>query len=253
MSRNGTLYRIIKNIGLLLFYLAAWQALSMLVGSSLLLPSPLDTGKSLLMILQDPLSWQDIGNTFLRLLAGFLLGTAAGILLAAITARSRFLQWLLNPLRLLIKATPVMSFVLLLLVSVVSNWVPVIVSAIMVAPLLWATTEQAILSLDPKLTEMGKVYLSPIQRLMHVELPQMLPQITASAVTALGFAWKAVITAEVLSLPRFAIGNRMYLSKLYLDTADTLAWTVWIVTLALLMEWLLKRITERGKNNDRDS
>ena len=253
MSRNGTLYRIIKNIGLLLFYLAAWQALSMLVGSSLLLPSPLDTGKSLLMILQDPLSWQDIGNTFLRLLAGFLLGTAAGILLAAITARSRFLRWLLNPLRLLIKATPVMSFVLLLLVSVVSNWVPVIVAAIMVAPLLWATTEQAILSLDPKLTEMGKVYLSPIQRLMHVELPQMLPQITASAVTALGFAWKAVITAEVLSLPRFAIGNRMYLSKLYLDTADTLAWTVWIVTLALLMEWLLKRITERGKNNDRDS
>lgn len=253
MSRNGILYRIIKNIGLLLFYLAAWQALSMLVGSSLLLPSPLDTGKSLLMILQDPLSWQDIGNTFLRLLAGFLLGTAAGILLAAITARSRFLRWLLNPLRLLIKATPVMSFVLLLLVSVVSNWVPVIVAAIMVAPLLWATTEQAILSLDPKLTEMGKVYLSPIQRLMHVELPQMLPQITASAVTALGFAWKAVITAEVLSLPRFAIGNRMYLSKLYLDTADTLAWTVWIVTLALLMEWLLKRITERGKNNDRDS
>lgn len=253
MSRNGTLYRIIKNIGLLLFYLAAWQALSMLVGSSLLLPSPLDTGKSLLMILQDPLSWQDIGNTFLRLLAGFLLGTAAGILLAAITAHSRFLRWLLNPLRLLIKATPVMSFVLLLLVSVVSNWVPVIVAAIMVAPLLWATTEQAILSLDPKLTEMGKVYLSPIQRLMHVELPQMLPQITASAVTALGFAWKAVITAEVLSLPRFAIGNRMYLSKLYLDTADTLAWTVWIVTLALLMEWLLKRITERGKNNDRDS
>ncbi len=146
-----------------------------------------------------------------------------------------------------------MSFVLLLLVSVVSNWVPVIVAAIMVAPLLWATTEQAILSLDPKLTEMGKVYLSPIKRLMHVELPQMLPQITASAVTALGFAWKAVITAEVLSLPRFAIGNRMYLSKLYLDTADTLAWTVWIVTLALLMEWLLKRITERGKNNDRDS
>lgn len=253
MSRNGTLYRIIKNIGLLLFYLAAWQALSMLVGNSLLLPSPLDTGKSLLMILQDPLSWQDIGNTFLRLLAGFLLGTAAGILLAAITARSRFLRWLLNPLRLLIKATPVMSFVLLLLVSVVSNWVPVIVAAIMVAPLLWATTEQAILSLDPKLTEMGKVYLSPIQRLMHVELPQMLPQITASAVTALGFAWKAVITAEVLSLPRFAIGNRMYLSKLYLDTADTLAWTVWIVTLALLMEWLLKRITEREKNNDRDS
>lgn len=253
MSRNGTLYRIIKNIGLLLLYLAAWQALSMLVGSSLLLPPPLDTGKSLLMILQDPLSWQDIGNTFLRLLAGFLLGTAAGILLAAITARSRFLRWLLNPLRLLIKATPVMSFVLLLLVSVVSNWVPVIVAAIMVAPLLWATTEQAILSLDPKLTEMGKVYLSPIQRLMHVELPQMLPQITASAVTALGFAWKAVITAEVLSLPRFAIGNRMYLSKLYLDTADTLAWTVWIVTLALLMEWLLKRITERGKNNDRDS
>ncbi len=237
--------KFIKTIGLLLIYLIGWQALSMLVDNSLLLPSPVQTAKSLFQLLIDPLCWQDIAFTFLRLLAGFLIGVAAGILLAVFTAKFSFFHWLLSPLRLLIKATPVMSFVLLLLVSIASNIVPVVVSALMVAPLLWATTEQAILSLDPKLNEMGHIYFSPFHRLLYIALPQMLPQIIASSVTSLGFAWKAVITAEVLSLPKFAIGNRMYLSKLYLETADTLAWTILIVALALAMELIIRTITRR--------
>jgi len=249
MSRNTIAYKCIKTIGLLLIYLVIWQAASMLVGSSLLFPSPHETAKSLLRLLCDPLCWRDIVYTFLRLLTGFLIGGTAGILLAVLTAKYPLFRWLLSPLRLLIKATPVMSFVLILLVSIVSDLVPVVVSAIMVAPLLWATTEQAILSLDPKLSEMGHVYFSPSRRLIHIALPQMMPQITASGVTALGFAWKAVITAEVLSLPKFAIGNRMYLSKLYLETADTLAWTILIVSLALAMELLLRFITKKGRHD----
>ena len=195
----------------------------------------------------DPLCWKDLGFTFLRLLVGYGIGAVLGILLAVMTAKLPLLRFALSPVRLLIKSTPIMSFVLLLLVSVISGWVPILVSAIMVAPMLWATTEQAILSLDPKLTEMGKVYFRPLQRVRLVYLPQMLPQMMASAVTALGFAWKSVITAEVLSLPRFAIGNRMYLSKLYLETEDMVAWTILVVALSLLMELLLKQIVRQRR------
>ena len=252
MSRKATIQKYIKYPILILFYIGIWQLLSILVGSSLLLPSPLETGSRLLAIVRDPMSWVDIGNTFLRLFTGFLIGLAAGILLAILSANSKVIRFLLSPFRVLIKSTPVMSFVLILVVSVVSNWVPVVVSSIMVAPILWATTEQAILSLDPKLTEMSKLYFSPMRRIYSVSLPQMLPQMLASGVTALGYAWKAVITAEVLSLPRFAIGRQMYLCKIYLESADMIAWTILIVALSLVMEAVLKRITcgQGGKRRD---
>ena len=245
MSRKDGIQPYIRIPILLALYIGLWQLLSMLVGSSLLLPSPSDTAKSLWRLLSDAACWSDIGHTFLRLFCGYAIGCLAGIALAVLTTHSKAARFLLSPFRLLIKTTPVMSFVLILLVSVVSNLVPVVVSAIMVIPMLWATTEESILSLDPKLAEMGRVYFSAVQRVTRIAIPQMVPQITASAVTALGFAWKAVITAEVLSLPRFAIGNRMYLSKLYLDTDDMFAWTILVIALALCMEGAVRLVTKR--------
>ena len=251
MSHNRKLSNFIKVPLLILFYLGLWQLLSMIVGSSLLLPSPAETGKGLVKVLTDARSWKDIGATFLRLLAGFGIGTVLGIVLAVITAKSRFLYTVLSPLRLVVKSTPVLSFVLILLVSLYSNMVPVAVCAIMVTPMLWATTETAILSLDAKLLEMGRIYYTPLRRLMLVSIPQMFPQVATSAVTALGFAWKAVITAEVLSLPRFAVGNRMYLSKLYLEMPEMFAWTLLVIGLSLCLEVILKKLTERiGDSHD---
>jgi NitT/TauT family transport system permease protein len=245
MFLNERIRRIVKAPLLILFYITILQLLSMTVGSSMLLPTPGETVKALVSILADINSWQNIGATFLRLIIGFGIGSIMGIALAAITASNRFFYTILSPLRLIIKSTPVLSFVLILLVSLYSNIVPIAVCAIMVTPMLWATTETAILSIDPKLTEMGKIYYKPFKRLFLVDVPQMFPQIATSAVTALGFAWKAVITAEVLSLPRFAVGNKMYLSKLYLETPDMFAWTLLVIALSLCLEMALRMLTSR--------
>ncbi len=246
-STIGRIKKILKIPLIILFYLGVWQLLSIIVDSSLLLPSPVNTLQRLFELIQKSETWKDIGNTFLRLLLGYGAGAFIGIVLAVITANCHFLYELLSPLRLLIQSTPVLSFVLILLVSMVSNMVPVAVAAIMVAPMLWATTEQCIFSLDPKLSEMSAVYLTPWKTLRYVILPQMIPQIIVSSVTALGFAWKSVITAEVLALPRFAIGNRMHLSKIYLETTDMFAWTILIIILSLSMEIGLKKLVQKRK------
>ena len=67
--------------------------------------------------------------------------------------------WMLNPLRTIVKTTPITSFALILLISVVSGVVPVAVAAIVVTPMIWRTTEESIIGLDAKLKEMGKVFL----------------------------------------------------------------------------------------------
>jgi NitT/TauT family transport system permease protein len=150
-----------------------------------------------------------------------------------------------------IKTTPITSFALILLIALVSDLVPVAVSAIVVVPMIWRTTEEAIIGLDPKLSEMGKVFLSPLKQLRYVSLPQILPQFFATASTALGFAWKAVITAEILSLPKKGIGNQMYLDKVYLDTADLFAWTLLVIVVSVVIESLVGLLLKKaGKKHD---
>ena len=98
---------------------------------------------------------------------------------------------------------------------------------------------------------MGKVFLSPWKQLRYVSLPQILPQFFATASTALGFAWKAVITAEILALPKRGIGNQMYIDKVYLDTPDLFAWTLLVIVCSVSIETLIGYFLKKaGKNHD---
>jgi len=49
-------------------------------------------------------------------------------------------------------------------------------------------------------------------------------------------AWKAGVAAEIIGIPEGSIGKCLYLSKIYLDTRDLLAWTVVIVVLSVAFE-----------------
>lgn len=233
-------------------YILIWQLLSMLVGSRLLLlPSPLDTLRSMGEIVSSKSGWQSIGMTVVRILAGFLLGCAVGIGFAALTSHSRVFDWLLRPLRSLIKTTPITSFALILLVSVISGAVPVIVAMIVVIPMIWQTTEEAIKNRDVHLSEMAKIYLSPWKKLRYVTLPQVLPQFFASASTALGFAWKAVITAEILALPKLGIGRQMQFHKIHVEIPELFAWTLLVILLSVILENALKfALRKVGKRYD---
>ena len=80
-----------------------------------------------------------------------------------------------------------------------------------------------------------------------IYLPSLRPYFLAAITTAMGLAWKSGVAAEVLCIPRPAIGTQIYNSKLYLDIPDLFAWTVAVVLLSLALEWLLRRLLERDK------
>lgn len=244
-TMSAKVKKIFGKVLIVALYVLIWQGLSILVDSTLLLPSPAETAKSFVRILRDGEAWIAVGMTFLRILAGFALGCIAGVLLAVLTANSRLARLLLSPLRTVVKTTPITSFALILLISVVSNLVPVVVSMIMVIPLIWHATETAILTRDPKLEEMGTLYWTWWKRLRYVTIPQVMSAFGAAATTALGFAWKAVITAEILALPAFGVGNELYLCKLYVEYADLFAWTLLVVLLAVGMEWAFRMLWKR--------
>jgi len=216
--------------------------LGLLVGRELLLPAPLATVRRLFELLAKGESWAYAGLSLLRIMSGYLLGVLAGVLLAVLTARSRFAESLLSPLRGVVKATPVTSLILLALLWLNSSLVPLFISFLMVLPMVWADTADAILHTDPRLVEMGRVFgLSRTKIVRKIYVPSVLPQFLAACTTSLGFAWKSGVAAEIIALPLRSIGYQLYEAKLRIETLDLFAWTLLVILMSMGLEWLLVR------------
>ena len=104
------------------FWLGAWQLCAFLVdlhvrgrGNELLLPYPATVLSALGRLGGTPAFWGTVLATLGRILAGMVLGTALGGLLAALTFLSHWADRLLSPAIRVIRATPVVSFILLIL------------------------------------------------------------------------------------------------------------------------------------------
>ena len=81
--------------------------------------------------------------------------------------------------------------------------------------------------------------------LRHVVVPAVLPAVVESCLAAIGLCWKAVVAAEVIGVPKMAVGSRLYNAKIYLETDSLLAWTLTIVLLSVLLEKLLRAAAAR--------
>ncbi|MCL2829023.1 MAG: ABC transporter permease subunit [Oscillospiraceae bacterium] len=222
-----------------LFWLGVWQILASAVGIPLLLPSPLAVGQALIHLLGTADFRAATGFSLLGISIGFLAGVVAGSLLAWLTWASRLADAIISPFLRLVRTTPVASFIILALLWLSNRTVPMVIAALMVAPILWSSTKTAIEETDQSLLEMGRVYrFSPWRTVRLIYLPQILPQWTAAAATAMGLAWKSGIAAEVIAQPSPAMGTNLFRAKLHLTTDQLFAWTVLVVILSFLLERL---------------
>ncbi len=237
------------------FWLGVWQLGAVLVdrglqgrGNELLLPYPASVFSELLRLVGDPVFWQTVLTTLARVLGGMSLGFLLGSLLAALTCLSRWADLLLSPAIRVVRATPVVSFILLVVLWTGRDLVPVAISALMVLPVVWEQLSQGIRAVDGRLTELSRAYrFSPLRTVRLIYLPALRPSLLSAAATAMGLAWKSGVAAEVLCLPRYAVGSQINYSKLYLEIPGLFAWTIVVVLLSLALEKLLRAVLDRGK------
>lgn len=227
------------------FWLAAWQLASMAVGSRIVLVGPAEVACRLAELVLEADFWVSMGLSLGRVATGFGLAVVAGVALAAWASRSRVVEGLLAPLVGAVKAAPVASFVVLLLMWVSSRRLSVAVSFLMAFPILYTNVLAGVRQTDPALLEMADVFgVSSWARVRTVYAAQVAPYLRAGLSLAMGLSWKSGIAAEVIGLPAPSIGIHLYDAKVYLDTPDLLAWTVVIVALSVGLEALLGRLLD---------
>ncbi|MBR4194572.1 MAG: ABC transporter permease subunit [Oscillospiraceae bacterium] len=238
--------RLLRGLLIALFWLGLWQAASMLVNKPVLFASPLDTVLALWELLPTEDYWRSVLGSMERIALGFFLALVLGLLAGIAAYRLRLIRELLSPLLTVVKTVPVASFIILILVWFGSAQLSVIVALLIVFPQIYFATVSGLESTDKELLEMARVFRVPGGRTaMQIYRPALTPYLTGTCSSALGMSWKAGIAAEVIGTPARSIGEHLYLSKVYMATAELFAWTLTVILLSMLFEkavlWLLRK------------
>ena len=217
------------------FWLLVWEGASLALaattgGRMLLLASPVQALGRLLALAGTAAFWQAVAFSSLRILGGFLLACALAAVLAPLAARFQWIRDLLSPLVAVVKAVPVVSFIILALIFFSSENLSLLISALMVFPPVYLNVLEGIGHTD--------------RQLRSIDQPAVLRYFRSAVSLGLGLCWKSGAAAEVIGLPAGSIGEALYTAKVYFQTGDLFAWTAVIVTVSVIFERLFLRLVD---------
>ncbi len=223
-----------------------WKILSLIIGRSIILPPPEEVLLQTLTFLGRAGSWRMILASTLRGMGGFFISLLLGMLTGFFAGKSRFFKWFSDPFLISIRSIPVLSLILLAIIWFPTEMVPVFICFLVVYPVVTSAVSMGVRQVDPELLEMAGVYnKSSWVILKDITLPSIAPYLLNGISTGLGLTWKSVVAAEILSMPREGLGTAMQTAQLQLDTDQLFAWTLIVVLLAGLSEFLVQLLEKK--------
>jgi NitT/TauT family transport system permease protein len=190
--------------------------------------------------------WVDVGVTLREAVYGFLLGTAAGVILGLLLGQNRFLADVLGPYIKIVNAVPRIILGSIFLVAFGLGTFPkVLLAAVLVFFIVFFNAFQGVREVNPNLVANLKVLgASPLQVARHVTIPSALTWIIASLHTAFGFAIIGALVGEVLGSQR-GVGLIISQAQGRLDPNTVFAGMAIMAVITLAAEYLITLLERR--------
>lgn len=231
----------------LIFWIIVWEIAALVINTEIYLPSPFRTFQALIHLVKMKVFWYTVISTISRVVIGFIISFIIGGLTGILCGLNKFIYELFHPLIISIKSTPVMSFIIIALIWFKSDNVPIFICFLMCYPIIWTSVVEGMKHVDNNLLDMA--YLFKVKKtyiVRNIYIPSVLPFLSTGMMTALGLGWKVTVAAEVLSNPKLAIGAKLFDAKVYLESENLFAWTIVVILLSLVFEYILKYIIKNA-------
>ncbi|GAB3618625.1 ABC transporter permease [Okibacterium endophyticum] len=235
---SRTWFIIVGGAILPLVILVAWQlstSLGLVPASQL--PSPATVWDAGVDLLQRGLLGQYVAISMQRVLIGFVIGAALGILFGAVVGLSKLGDIMLAPTLGAIRAVPSLAWIpLLILWLKIGEESKITLIAIGAFFPVYTTVSAALRHVDKQLVEAGRAFgLGGVKLFTTVQLPAVLPSVISGLRLALAQAWLFLVAAEL-------IASSMGLGFLLTDSQNN--GRIDRILLAIIMLALLGKLTD---------
>ncbi|MFG6079933.1 ABC transporter permease [Paracoccus litorisediminis] len=229
--------------------LAVWVVASMLTDRPQTLPPPWDVLARIGHLASTGELWFNAGMTLMRVGASFALAMAVGLVIGLMMGRSRALDDWLNPGLIILLNVPALVVIVLCYIWIGLNETAAILAvALNKIPVVAVMIREGARALRPDLDEMARAFrMTRTSRLRHVVLPQLAPQIAASARAGISLIWKIVLVVEFLGRSN-GVGFKIHLLFSSFDVTGVLAWALAFVAVMLAIDLFILRPWESRAN-----
>ncbi len=238
---------IIKNIIFYGIILAIWQSIYQLnIFPPLILPSPLNVGESFISLIISNTLPIAIGISFARLLIGFIIAVLLGFVLGYSMAKFKSVKETIGSLVLGLQSIPSVAWVPLAIIWFGLNDMGIIFVIIT------STIFSVAMSTYSGITNVSPLYIKAATNmgakgftlLYTVILPAALPHLITGLRNAWSFAWRGLISAEML-FAFLGIGFILVAARNVYNMAEVITVMLTIMGIGLSIDTLLFARIER--------
>jgi len=229
----------------LIVALVGWQVLSLFF-LPVILPGPVALLKRMAAIYGDPASYVVVGQTLLRIFAGFALSMVVGTAFGLLMGISRNFEAFFDSWIMVLLTVPAVCWAFLSVMWFgISEAAPILTIVLIVFPFVTINIWEGVKAMERALTEMGSVYkANRALMLRKVLVPQLMPYVFSSLRIALSLAWKIALVAEAFGA---GSGVGQQLINWFQDTRVDmmLAWGVSFMIVMVLIDLFIFRLWAR--------
>ncbi len=201
-----------------LLFIAAWFFLASRT-TPLFFPSPVLVLKACIAMIRDGSLWGHIEVSFLRILAGWAIGSALGIPIGLLMGDSRFINNLLHPYIQFFRFVPPISFVTLSLIwfgmGETSKIILIIYTTIFIVTV---NTIAGVMSVNPIHEQAARCLgANRLKIFTRVIFPSTIPFLLTGMRLAMGNSFMTIVSAEMIAAEK-GLGFLIFTSRLFMQT-----------------------------------
>lgn len=232
----------------ILTFIITWQALSLMVESSLF-PSVMDVVKNFYFHLFQSDMLYHLGITLYRVFTAFvitmLIGVSFGLLMGFYDELNEMLDFILI---LGLNIPALVTIIICYIWFGLTDFAAILAVVINKVPIIIVNIRQGTKAMDKKYSDFAKVYkLTSKEVFKNIYLPQLFPYIIATVRLLLSLIWKIVLVVELLGRSD-GIGFQISQFFQFFDITSILSYTIAFVAVIVLIEsFILKPLELRTK------
>ena len=232
-------------IGIIIF-IALWSFISKKINSEIIFPNIKSIINKLLEIVSEKSFYKDLMYSIVRVFTAFILSFFSAFLFGVLSGIFLSLRYILMPIINFIRTIPTIPLILVAVIWFDNNTVPIFVSMLVIFPIIYDAITNGIINVDKNLIEMSLSYnVSLKNQIISLYIPSIKPYVLTALSQSMGITWKSILAAEILALPSFGIGSRLYESHLYLDTVSLFAYSLIAVIFNAIFEIIIRITHDR--------
>lgn len=227
----------------LIVILLFWCVIASMVDNPYIMPKPFDVFSLMFTQTRNASFYQAIAFTVYRSVSGLIIAFVLALVIGLLAGLHRRVEDLFSPIYLLTKSIPNISYILIALIWTNNETAVKIISFMILFPMFYSNIVSGIHQIDRDLIDVTKIYPEKWYRMIfRVYLPCIETYLLASLSNGMGLAFKVGVMAEILGSVSPGIGRQFQLCRIDSNMIGIFAWTIWIILILYLIEFLIKWI-----------